>query len=111
MQPPEAKLILVAHVVAKGLFWVHGTTEAGGCVDFQSPCYHQRSCGCLWSVQLPESALMSIGQDAVGAMLMSWSVQLQRSMMCSWPMLQQRAMLMSLVCTATRDHAEVRGMC
>ena len=66
---------------------------------------------CVWSVLLSKSALMSIGQVAAGAMLMSWSVQLQRSMMCSWPTLQQRAMFMSLVCTATGDYAEVRGMC
>lgn len=66
---------------------------------------------CVWSVLLSKSALMSIGQVAAGAMLMSWSVQLQRSMMCSWPTLQQRAMFMSLVCTATGNHAEVRGMC
>ena len=65
---------------------------------------------CVWSVLLSKSALMSIGQVAAGAMLMSWSVQLQRSMMCSWPTLQQRAMFMSMVYTATGDHVDVHDL-
>lgn len=46
----------------------------------------------------PEVMLMFLARAATEAL---------RDMMCSQPVLQQRTMLMSMVGTATGDHAEV----
>ena len=44
-------------------------------------------------------------------MLMSMACAAAEGYDVPWHMLQQRAVLMSMVCTATRDHAEVHSMC
>lgn len=44
-------------------------------------------------------------------MLMSMACAAAEGYDVPWHMLRQRAVLMSMVCTDTRDHAEVHSMC
>lgn len=40
----------VVHVASEGLEWVSGLDTAKGCVDLYGLCYHQSTCGPLWTL-------------------------------------------------------------
>lgn len=96
--------------VAKGHIWVHGPAEAGGCVDFQGPRYHQRPCGCLWSVLLPEPALMSMARLLQGTVLVSVTPVVPEAVLVSWPLLLQRTMMVFVARAAAEGCVYVFGL-
>jgi hypothetical protein len=69
----------------------------GGHLDVCSPCYHQKSSGCPWSVQPPGAMLVSM---ACAHIMMVFVVRAVA-----------KEMLMSLFCAITEEHAEVLGLC
>lgn len=101
---------LMVCAIAKGRVCSHGPTEAAGCVDFQGSCYHQRPCVCLWSMLLPESALMSIGQTAAGDIFMSVTPVAPEAMLMSWSMLLQRTRMVFMACAAAEGRVYVLGL-
>lgn len=97
--------------------------------------YHQRLCGCLWSVLAPEAKLMSMdsvaakGHDVV-VVLLGWkyiasvicapagghdgvcdSCFHQRSYLCVWSVMLPVTMWMYVVSALTGGHVDVCGLC
>jgi hypothetical protein len=56
----KKRLMFEVYATTEGHAWVYGLVASGGCIDAPGLCYHQRPCGCLWSVPLPEAMVMSV---------------------------------------------------
>jgi hypothetical protein len=60
---PFEAILIYSDAAAKGHIWVLNPAIAGGYGIFHGPCYHQRTCGYLWSGLQPGSILISNGWD------------------------------------------------
>lgn len=128
MWPPEAALRSMIHAaIDRTHDKVHGPAVARDVtrdnVNVSGSHHHQKSSRYLWSVRPPEAMLMSVGMgyqcNTIWVFMAHVALRLccYPSLGCCLPgyddicNLCWRAVLMSVVCTATSDHAEVHGTC
>lgn len=103
--PSRTMVVVMVHAKAKDHF------------DIPHLCYHQRPCGCLWSLLpsesesecwCPRALLLS---EAILMPMACAAIECTCHSMYLQSMLQLRVVLMSMVYTPTADHVEVHGPC